>query len=111
MRLDASSPTLAAGATAEVRVVWVDRFGNATLDLPRRAFAPLVKQGEPVPRITVETPGGTVADLVRTYAQGPPGRPFMVFNSADHLELALREGRASDKLGLRTGAEVRVTVG
>ncbi len=111
VRLEIPKTALAAGKAVPVRVIWVDRFGNVTLDLPRSAFAPLLKADAPAPRVSVETPGGPVLDLVRTYAQGAPGRPFMVFNSADHLELALREGRAADKLGLRPGMEVRVTVG
>jgi hypothetical protein len=92
-------------------VLVVDRFGNATLDVPRHALEPLLAAGAPAPRIAVETPGGTVSEMVRTYGDGAAGRPFLLFNSADHLEIALREARADDVLGLAPGDEVAVTVG
>ena len=109
--LDLSPPAIEAGRPAAVRVLVVDRFGNATLDLPRRLLEPFLAAGAPEPRIVVETPGGIASGPLGTYGDGQPGRPFVLFNSAGHLEVALREGRASDQLGLRAGTEVRVTIG
>jgi hypothetical protein len=109
--LELSPPEVEAGTPTAVRVLVVDRFGNATLDLSRRLLEPLLAAGAPEPRIVVETPGGIASGPVRTYSDGEPGRPIVLFNSAGHLEVALREGRASDRLGLRPGIEVRVTIG
>ncbi len=100
-------PAAGAGLPVRVRVLWVDRFGNATLDFSRRDLA----SSPPAPRIRVDTPRGAVGELRRTYADGPRGIPFLVFNSSDHLEIALREEPASERLGIGPGMEVTVTIG
>ncbi len=109
--LDLAPPSIEPGRPTSVRVLVVDRFGNATLDVPRRAVEALLAAGDSAPRIRVETPGGLVSELVRTYAEGAPGQPFLLFNSAGHLEIALREARASEALGLAPGVSVTVTAG
>jgi S-adenosylmethionine hydrolase len=111
VKLGLARPVFRPGVTERIRVLLVDRFGNVTLDLPRRTIEPLLAAGAPAPRIAVETPGGPVSELVQTYGDGTAGKPFLLFNSAGHLEVALREARASDRLGLTPGAEVAVTVG
>ncbi|MBZ5638626.1 MAG: SAM-dependent chlorinase/fluorinase, partial [Acidobacteriia bacterium] len=110
VRLETLHPAFRPGTVARVRVLVVDRFGNATLDLARRDVEPILSAGAPAPRIVVETPGGPVMDLLRTYGDGAPGRPFLLFNSAGHLEVAVREARASEKLGLTPGKEVAVAI-
>ena len=47
----------------------------------------------------------TSAD-VRTYAEGPAGRPFLLWGSAGRLEIALDRGSAGALLGLAAGDEV-----
>jgi hypothetical protein len=96
------------GHPVSVRVLLVDHFGNVTLRVPRSA----VDTGDPsrVPRIRVETPGGTVDRLLTTYGDAEPGKPFLLFNSAGFLEIALREDRASDRLELGAGDVVSVIV-
>ncbi len=109
--LDLAPPRIEPGRPCAVRVLVVDRFGNVTLDLSRRAIEPLLTAVSPPPRITVETPGGVASGPLRTYGDGAPGQPFVLFNSAGQLEIALREGRAADRLGLQPGVEVRVSIG
>ena len=94
------APRLAAGQESVVPVVAVDRFGNVTLDLDGGAFTGRVVVGDEI-----------IEGFHRTYAEAPPGRPFLVWNSAGFLEIAIREGRASDALGLAPGAEVRLLPG
>ena len=92
-----------------VRVLLVDHFGNVTLSVPRGALEPwLLPEGDL--RIRVQTPGGTVSELRRTYGDGEGKGPFLLFNSADYLELAVREGRADERLGLKPGDEVLLMV-
>lgn len=98
----------AIGEPAPVRVLVVDRFGNVTLNLSRRVLESVV--GNRPPRLRVETPGGTVESFRGTYGDGNGSEPFMLFNSVNYVELAVREGRAADRLGLSAGDEVRVTV-
>jgi S-adenosylmethionine hydrolase len=108
-RLYLPRPRLEFGRRAHVRVVAIDRFGNATLELPRHALEPLL--GTPGDhRVRVETAGGVVDAFRRTYGDEEGDRPFLVFNSAGYLEIAVREGRAADRLRVRAGDEVAVTV-
>jgi S-adenosylmethionine hydrolase len=94
------APALAAGGEAAVPVVAVDRFGNVVLDVDGGDFAGRVIAGSVV-----------VEGFHRTYAEAPPGRPFLLWNSSGFLEIAIREGRAADALGLAPGAEVRLVPG
>lgn len=107
--LDLSRTRLEYGRPARVRVAAIDRFGNATLDLPRHALEPLLgAPGEH--RVRVETAGGVVDVLRHAYGEAEGDRPFLLFNSAGYLEIAVREGRATDRLRVRAGDEVVITV-
>jgi len=110
VRLDLPAFHAEAGRPVSVRALLVDRFGNVTLNVPRRAV-PRGDGSAALPRIRVQAPRETIDELHRTYGEADPGRPFLLFNSADFLEIAVREGRACDRLGLRAGDEVVVTVG
>lgn len=94
------APELAAGREVDVPVLAVDRFGNVTLDLQGGAFAGTARVGSVV-----------VDAFHRTYAEAEPGRPFLLWNSSGFLEIAIRDGRASDALGLAPGAAVRLVPG
>lgn len=89
------------------RVLLVDRFGNVTLDVTREALGPFAHSG----RLRVRTAGGTVSTLHRTYGDAAGPDPFMLFDSAGYLELAVREGRADRALGLAVGDRVWLRVG
>jgi S-adenosylmethionine hydrolase len=91
------TPELVPGREVAVPVVAVDRFGNVVLDLHGGGFAGRVLVGD-----------AEVATFRRTYADAPAGEPFLLWNSSGFLEIAVREGRASDLLGLAPGAEVRL---
>jgi S-adenosylmethionine hydrolase len=94
------TPELVEGREVEVPVVAVDRFGNVALDVCGGSFAGRVIVGD----VVVET-------FHRTYAEASAGTPFLLWNSSGFLEIAVREGRASDLLGLAPGAEVRLVPG
>lgn len=108
VRLPSQRLELERGRPAPVRVLLVDRFGNVTLDAPRNAVeAALARSGG---RLLVHTVAGPVAEIRRTYREGEGPGPFLLFNSAGHLEIALAEGRAADALGLERGAEVLLVI-
>ena len=92
------------GPAVEIEIVHVDRFGNLFLDLERSAVdAPSA--------IEIDTGAGVTIDrLVRTYADASDDRPFLLWNAAGLLELAVRERRASDILGLRRGDAVTARI-
>lgn len=93
------------------RVVWIDRFGNAALSLDREALSDLTDGA--TGRFTgVVEAGGTILSSFRTtFADGPRGEPFLLWNSAGHLEIAERDASAAARLGLAVGDTVRVRPG
>ena len=107
VRLDVPAFVPRAGESATARVLLVDRFGNVTLNVPRRALE--MPDGR-ASKVRVRTSGTTVDELRRTYADAATEAPFLLFNSAGFLEIAVREGRAAERLGLKAGDEVEVSV-
>jgi len=74
-------------------VIAIDRFGNAVTNL----IAP--RGGR------VEIAGRTVP-IVRTYSDVPTGEVTALVGSIGFVEVAQRDGRAADALGVRRGAPV-----
>ena len=74
-------------------VITVDRFGNAVTNL-------LAMRGG-----QVRVNGLTLA-LRRTYADAAEGEPLALVGSSGLVEIAVRDGSAAEKLGLRRGSEV-----
>ena len=103
VRLSLAGPPLTPGRPTVVRVLMVDRFGNVTLAVTQDTVGE--RQG-----LRVETRGDTITRLLRAYADARDDRPFLLFNSAGHLEIAMREQSASARLGLDVGDEVLVTL-
>jgi S-adenosylmethionine hydrolase len=99
---------LVPGEPLDVPVVWVDRFGNAVLDLAGPRLHQVLAQGG---ALRADTPGGPVVGLLRTYGEGSAHAPCLVIGSTGYLEIAWPRGRAADRLGLSPGVVVRVTGG
>jgi S-adenosylmethionine hydrolase len=78
----------------------VDRYGNLLTTIPRQAIGQ-------IERARVES-GGRQIPWVRTYAEGQPGEPVALINSAGMLELAVREGSAAARLNVRAGEPVLI---
>jgi hypothetical protein len=94
------------------RVLFVDRFGNAALDLPAERLAAWIDPGTGLPKLRAALPSGTlVTEVRRTFGDGPPGSPFLVVNSAGYVEVAMREEPAARRLGLAPGQEVEIAPG
>ena len=55
----------------------------------------------------VDDPRWRPTPFVQTYADGPAGRPFLLWGSAGRLEIALDRGAAAARLSLRVGDPVR----
>jgi S-adenosylmethionine hydrolase len=100
-----------AGGRARVRVVFVDRFGNAVLDVKRADLAPPLREGPAARRLVVRLHGGReISELRRTYGEGAGDEPFLLFGSSGYLEIAVREGSAAERLGLARGSEIDLEV-
>ncbi|MFZ0996091.1 MAG: S-adenosyl-l-methionine hydroxide adenosyltransferase family protein [Acidimicrobiales bacterium] len=88
-------------AGTDARVIVVDRFGNVILAVARTPFY------APMPASASLANGRVISDLVRTYAE-IQGDLAMLWNSADHLEIAGNGKSAASLLNLHPGDRVRV---
>ncbi len=98
--LDVPEPRRLEGGDWDVRVVHVDRFGSLTTNLRAHALErtsglEVAVDGRPIP-------------LVSTYADVPLGTACALVGSNGRLEIAVREGRASDHFGVAARIRVRV---
>lgn len=71
-------------------VLWVDGFGNLVTSLRPPAGA-------------VRVNGHDVTRTARTFGDVPAGEPFTFAGSMGYVEVGVREGRADDLLGARSG--------
>lgn len=92
-------PEVSAAAISGV-VITIDHFGNLLTNIDERLLDGWVE-----PRVHA---GKAVLNLRRTYGEVKPGEPLALINSFGVLEIAVAEGRASDRLGLSRGAPVVV---
>jgi len=76
-------------------VLWVDRFGNLVTSLR-----------EPVEAVRVNDV--EVRVRARTFAEAPPGTPFLYLGSMGFVELGVRQGRADVALGAGPGTPIEV---
>ena len=84
-------------------VLHVDRFGNAITNVE----ASMLPEAAAGVRVRA---GGRGLPLRRTYADAAPGEALALVGSGGRIEIAVREGSAADRLGLRRGSPVRVSL-
>lgn len=87
------------------RIVSIDRFGNAITLIAGQQLC-LDVGGT---RKSVECGTFTVNAVHNTFGDVPIGEPVAYVGSSDTLELAVRNGSAADRYGLKPGDGVRVT--
>jgi S-adenosylmethionine hydrolase len=78
------------------RVIYVDHYGNCMTGVRARAFpegAALLVRGRRLPR-------------ARTFGEVASGQAFFYENSNGLIEIAVREGRASEVLGIGIGEPI-----
>lgn len=82
----------------------VDRFGNLVTNLERPRIERLLRDGA----IDVRIAGCSVPRLVDTYSEVGPGALCALFDSTDHLEVAVNGGSAAEQLHAGAGSPVEV---
>jgi len=87
------------GSARKAAVVHIDQFGNATTNMTYNVFKTF---GDPI----VIAGGQTVGKLRRTYWDVMPGKAIALIGSSGLLEIAVRDGSASEKLGIKVGDEI-----
>ncbi len=82
-------------------VLYIDVFGNVFLDVTEDMTK---GWGE----LEADIRGVTVGGPADSYVQVPEGSPVAIFGSSGHLEIAVRNGNAARRFGLRVGDTLRL---
>ena len=77
-------------------VVHVDRFGSLVTDIP----------GAAINRGFMEVEGGASVPVLRTYSDVKSGEGVALIGSRGFVEVSVRDGNASQTLGVGRGATV-----
>jgi S-adenosylmethionine hydrolase len=99
VRLELPVPAQSA-ARVEGEVIFIDGFGNLITNVPTTMLPATFR---------VSVAGQTIPRVVRTYAEGHLGELVALHSSSGHLEVALVNGNAADRLRATCGAAVIVT--
>jgi len=112
VRMPRNRPSLVSGKPEEVPVLYIDDFGNVTLDVHRDALVSALGDSPGADRsLRIETKQADISSFHRTYGEAPTGEPFLLINSAGYLEIALRDGSAESALDLSLGMNLLLTAG
>ncbi len=87
------------------RVIYVDNFGNLVTNIRQ---ADLQRHWTADAMLEIFCVGQRVGVLQSTYSSAPPGMALALINSMGALEVAVNQGRASDKYNAGVNSEVRV---
>ena len=100
----------AAGGKATVigQILHLDRFGNIITNLPDRLLAPLLQDATSIP--IIEVGDHKITGLANSYADVREGQPVAMMGSEGLLEIAVRNASASQRMKVRIGDSVRITV-
>jgi S-adenosylmethionine hydrolase len=90
------------GKSVVGEVIYVDRFGTLVTNLTTEHVPPYGR---------LEVEGLDIGPLRRTFGDAPPGGLLAVVGSAGTVEIAVRDGSATRRLGLGVGGRVRARLG
>ncbi len=90
-------------------VVYQDKFGNLITNIPGD-LVDLFRQVNASRPVVLIAGKKEISHFRKTYSAALKGELFAVAGSTGNLEIALREGDASEKLDLKPGDEVRIIV-
>ena len=83
------------------QVMHIDRFGNAMSNIPADTLRDHARADVRVGRVCL-------GPVRRTYTDVAPGEALALIGSSGLLEVAVRDGSAAERLGLRIGQEVHL---
>lgn len=81
------------------RIIHIDRFGNATTNIPESVIVAHRPNAVKLGRRTIP--------IKRTYADVPIGEPVALIGSSGLVEIALRNGNVARTLKIKAGAKVK----
>ena len=109
VRLEPPAPTVSTSEIAAT-VLYVDRYGNAQLNLRREHLERAAL--EPGRRVEVEVGSGRHEVVAaRTFGDAPAGEPILYEDSYGSVSLAVSHGNAAERYGARPGHVVRIHLG
>ena len=88
-------------------VTHIDHFGNISTNIRVENLGEAMKQKE---KITVRFSGIQINGLVNTFGERPVGELIALIGSTGNLGIALVNGDAAGKLGVKQGNEILVTM-
>jgi hypothetical protein len=102
--LDIPDPQVSASGI-EGEVIYVDRFGNLVTNIP----AEMVRSTFPAPSsVSVRVKGSPAGHLQEAYGRVGRGELLGILDSSDLFEVAVNQGRASERLEATVGATVEL---
>lgn len=93
------------GDTIRATVIFIDKFGNAILNLKKEIFDQ-ISNGRNFELFY--SPKSSISKINDKYSDVPYGDELILFNSAGHLELAINMGDASQTLALEKNSTIQV---
>jgi S-adenosyl-L-methionine hydrolase (adenosine-forming) len=94
------------GESLETYVLSIDHFGNAITAFTEAEFQ---RWNTPSRSVSFRAGESEIRNICRTYADVAPGEPLIYFGSGGRLEIAVRNGRASDVLKLAAGTRILIS--
>ncbi len=85
-------------------VVHIDHFGNCITNISRQTFE-VSRRGRDMKCFVGN---GILRDVATTYGDVAIGEPLVLFDSSDHLEIAVNSGNAAQLFDIQRGAAVNV---
>ncbi len=80
-------------------ILWADPFGNLITNIGREEYGQLLAERE----WRISGRGWRIEKLAKTYGEGRKGQPLALFGSSGNLEIAVNQGPAAERLGLKAG--------
>ncbi len=91
--------------TIRVTVMFIDKFGNAILNVTKDLFTSTVGDK---PFKLYYSPKDYIDQIQNKYSDVPFGDELLIFNSAEHLEIAVNMGNANTDLGIMKDATLQI---
>jgi S-adenosyl-L-methionine hydrolase (adenosine-forming) len=84
--------------------VYIDSYGNVTTNIERRLFEQVGKRRP----FLIELARHSIERISKEYSEVPEGEVLAIFNSSDHLEIAMRNGKAGSLLNLKINDSITI---
>lgn len=91
------------------RVLYADKFGNLITNI-RAETLDLLSKKTSKKKFFLKIKGRGIFSFVNSYSEAKKGELIFLVGSTEMIEVAVREGRASQKLKAKIGEEVRIAV-